>query len=378
MSDLQIGVSGYIGPTKTGIGRTLENLLRALDPLLDRDKIAVYRNCDMSALDVPVGECWSVQEIGISCKKPLPNLLWHQFVYPLRLLRQRAQVSFIPNVTMLFWKVCPTVVMIHDMIEFRVPGKFSPLRMLYRYLAVPMTAHRADKIVTVSHNSKKDIVEICKVRPEKVIVAYNGVDERFRPAEETQIEEMKRRLKIRGKYLLFVGTLDHPGKNAMTLIRSFAQLHAEGLVDTLVLVGRPGHNYEALVREIETLGIQESVCLPGTVDDADLPSLYSGTEAFVFLSLYEGFGIPLVEAMACGARVVASDRSSLPEVVGNAGLLVDPLDVDSVTRAIRSLLVDDDLCNSLRTKGLQRASQFRWEEAARIVLDTLRSVSSKS
>jgi len=250
--------------------------------------------------------------------------------------------------------------------------------MLYRYLAVPMTAHRADKIITVSHNSKKDIVEICKVRPEKVIVAYNGVDERFRPVEKARIEEMKQGLNIRGKYLLFVGTLDHPGKNAMTLIRSFAQLHAEGLVDTLVLAGRRGHNYEALVREIVTLGLQQSVCLPGTVDDADLPALYSGTEAFVFLSLYEGFGLPLAEAMACGAPVVASDRSCFPEVVGDAGLLVEPLDVESITRAIRSLLVDDGLCNSLRKKGIQRASQFRWEVAARIVLDTLRSAATKS
>ena len=178
------------------------------------------------------------------------------------------------------------------------------------------------------------------------------------------------------RYLLAVGTLE-PRKNLTTLVRAFARLRDRSEIDRavgLVLAGARGWLDDPIFRTVQSLGLEDAVRFPGFIDDDDLPAVYQGAELVVFPSLYEGFGLPLLEAMACGAPVVASNTSALPEVAGGAAILVDPLDVDGMARAVAGVLGDEALRGRLREDGVARASEFSWETAARRTLDAYASL----
>lgn len=369
---MRVAISGYTGPRKTGIGRTLENILSHVSRFdLNGVDLYLFKNWDMEELSTPSGI--KVLPIQVSKRSSIGNLLWHQFVYPARLLFMRADVSYIPNVTLLLFKPCPTVVVIHDLIEFNVPNKFSRARMVYRKLAVPITARRADRIITVSENTKRDLVKLLKVPESKIEVVYNGVDPRFKPAGEHLVREVRAKYSLPSKYILFVGTIDHPGKNAMSLVEACAALWSRGMLQEhhLVLVGQKGFGYEQIMHRITELGVTERVRTLGYVGDADLPAIYTGADVFAFLSLYEGFGLPILEAMACGTPVVAAKTSCLPEICGDAALLVDPYDVAGIANAILRLSSERQLRAELSAKGLERVKAFSWERAARSTLEVL-------
>ena len=375
MHQMKIGVSGYVGPAHMGIARTLKNVLRRLKGLATHDVYQVYINYDNDDFDDIVdSETIRKTTIGTSRFRPLLNLIWHQLLFQYHLARNRADIAFIANVTLLLWKVRPTVVVIHDLIEFNVPGKFSGLRMIYRKVAVPLTARRADGIITVSQKSKDDIVRYCRVPPSKVRVVYNGVDDAFRvlPAEETA-----RRLARYGvdhPYIMYVGTIDHPGKNSLSLIRAFHEIKSRHSDYQLILIGKPGHGFEHITSEVERLGLRSDVVMPGFVADEALVAFYNGATALTLLSLYEGFGLPLVEAMACGTPVLAANTSCLPEIVGEAGVLVEPLDTAQIAEQLERLISDEGLRASLRTRGLERAKLFSWERSAGQVSDYLHEI----
>ena len=180
--------------------------------------------------------------------------------------------------------------------------------------------------------------------------------------------------------MLAVGTLE-PRKNLTTLLQAFARLQRIGEIDPalgLVLAGARGWLDEPVFRTVRALGLEQVVCFPGFIDDDDLPAVYRGSELFVFASLYEGFGLPLLEAMACGVPVITSNISSMPEVAGDAAMLVDPRDVDGLAAAIAHVLRDEALRDRLRSAGVARARQFTWEMAARQTLDAYASLARES
>lgn len=374
---MRIVMSGYVGKAKTGIGRTVENILLNM-PLQENDELHLYCNYDFEDFDFS-RFCPRIitHRYKISKNSPLLNLLWHQLIYPLKTLK--GDVSFIPNVTLLICKFRPTVVMIHDLIEFNIPQKFAWYRMLYRKIAVPITAKRADKIITVSHNSKNDIVKFLKVKPHKIIVSYNGVDNKFRPLDPHLIHKVRVKYNLPEKYVLFVGTIDHPGKNVYSLIQACNKLWKEkGNIFKLVLVGQKGHGYKIVEKIIKEQALSEQILHIGYVKDEDLPAIYNGAFLFAFLSLYEGFGLPILEAMACGTPVVVSNRSSLPELVGEAGLIVDPFDIEGISEAIESILNSEALRKELIAKGLERVKLFSWKNAGEKVYKILKNFGQKT
>ena len=196
-----------------------------------------------------------------------------------------------------------------------------------------------------------------------------GCDPRFQPvADKAALKSVRRRLKLDDAYILHVGTIE-PRKNLSTLVRAYARLRREHrLTPELVLAGEPGWMYQPTVRLVEELGLRNSVHFIGRVPAAELPAVYSAADLLVFPSLYEGFGLPPLEAMTCGTPVVASNVSSLPEVVGDAGLLVDPRDETALAEAMFRALTDTDLRQQMRERGLQRAKGFSWERCARETL----------
>jgi len=267
------------------------------------------------------------------------------------------------------------VVVIHDMVYKACPETMEEKTRLMHHRSLAKTCKRADMIVTVSQFSKSEIMQYMAVPAEKIRVMYNGVDQkRFSPdISPAEVENLRNKLCLPVQYFLYVGTLE-PRKNLVRLIQAYHLLREQAPdkapVPDLVIAGGKGWHYDDIFAQVRALGLAEYVHFTDYVDDADLPALMRGCFAFLFPSTYEGFGIPPLEAMACGAPVLTSNVASLPEVVGDDAVLVNPSSVESITKGLRLLITDASLRQSLASRGPIRARAFTWKAAA----DTLRDV----
>lgn len=272
-----------------------------------------------------------------------------------------------------------SIITIHDMAhhyypEYVIPGNN---RILPRYLK--KHAHKADLIFCVSENTKKDVIDILEVPEEKVWVTYNGVGDEFKVVDNKDLlRDVRHKYKIPERFILFVGTVE-PRKNISRLVETYHILNSRYRIEEpLVIAGGKGWKNEALYQAIKRLKLEDRIIFTGYLQDADLPLLYNAATLFVYPSLYEGFGLPVVEAMACGTPVVTSNVSSLPEVAGEAALLVNPVDTEALASAVHRLLTDEDLCCKFRELGLQRAKRFTWESCARKTLEAISYVMRSS
>lgn len=258
----------------------------------------------------------------------------------------------------------PTLVTVHDLSFLHYPHTFPPRLVTYLNQVVPWSIGRATHVLADSEATRQDLITLWQVPAQKVTVLYCGVNPRFRPVEDAaQLTAVRAKYGIGTQpYLLSVGTVQ-PRKNYHLLIRAFAAV-AGDFPHNLIISGGKGWLYEALLAEAAEQGIKERVRFIGYVDDDDLPALYSAAELFLFPSLYEGFGLPLLEATACGAPVISSNASSLPEVVGETAVLLSPHDPQPWAEATRALLGDEARRAALAAAGLRRAELFSWETAA--------------
>lgn len=267
-----------------------------------------------------------------------------------------------------------SAVTIHDLSFMRLPHCSAPSLLEYLMRSVPRSARRADAILADSHSTRDDVIELLGIDPARVHVVYAGVDERFAPQAAEVVSEVTTRHGLDAPYILAVGTLQ-PRKNYPVLMQAYAALRQRtGLPHKLAIVGGRGWLTEEIDATIARLGLADQVRLLGFAPDDDLPALYTGASLLAFPSLYEGFGLPALEAMACGTPVVASTAPSLPEVCGDAALLVDPADVDGLADALERVLTDQEMAAQMVARGQQRAAQFRWEDAARELLAVYRQV----
>jgi glycosyltransferase involved in cell wall biosynthesis len=256
-----------------------------------------------------------------------------------------------------------TLVTVHDLSFIRYPECADVNLRAYLNKVVPRSVHRADLVLADSQNTKDDLVELLGVEANKIEVIYPGVEERFRPIEDqTVLEQVRRRYNLPPRFILGLGTLQ-PRKNFATLVEAFADLRFAICDLRLVIAGGKGWLYDEIFVAVERLGLEEQVVFPGFVADEDLPALYNLAELFVFPSLYEGFGMPPLEAMACGTPVVTSNASSLPEVVGEAGLIVEATDTRALAEAMKRVLEDNALREGMIAKGLEQARKFTWEKS---------------
>ena len=261
----------------------------------------------------------------------------------------------------------PLVLTIHDLLPLRHPELFPRLTKVHTRLLFARSARRATRIITGSEHTRGELGSLLGIGPERVTVTPYGVDARFRP-EPPPPGWAEERLGVRGRYALCVGNLE-PRKNLATAVRAF---EAAGVEDcSLVVVGARGWRNEEFERVVERT--RAHVVVAGYVEDDELVPLYSGAECLVFPSLYEGFGFPPLEAMACGTPVISSDRTSLPEVVGDAGVLVDPHDEGAIAEAIRALLGDESRAREIGERGRERAAAFTWERTAAATVDAYRA-----
>jgi glycosyltransferase involved in cell wall biosynthesis len=295
--------------------------------------------------------------------------------YPVTLSRQaarrRVELVHCPGPVAALRTGLPLVLTIHDMLPWRYPEMFGRVAVARQRLLVGRVARSADRILVGAEYTRRDVVEYLDVSPRRVEVVPHGVDARFTPRQTDPLRLAHRFGIPPGPFVLWVGTLE-PRKNLASLLRAFALVRRRAPETSLVLVGEWGLADAEVERDLDQLG--RSVIRPGFVTDEELSILYSATTCFVFPSLYEGFGLPPLEAMACGTPVMASKAASLPEVVGDAGLLVDPLESEQMAAALERRILDEGLRADLRRRGLERTAGFTWEAAARTLVDVYRRV----
>ncbi|MCX6030230.1 MAG: glycosyltransferase family 1 protein [Chloroflexi bacterium] len=348
---------------RAGLGRYAESLARELRPLLG-DRLAFFYNREQGVEPLVGMEDVPSRSIALGYK-PWRMLVW---------AGQAAHVGFnrlIPGAELfhatehllLPLRGVPTVLTVHDLIFRRLPQHHKPLNRWYLNLTLPLFCRRATHVIAVSEQTRRDLIAAYRLPPEKITVIQEAADPRFGPQPPEAVTAVRARFGLPDRYVLFVSTIE-PRKNLIRLLAAFERVHAAGLTDALVIVGKRGWLYDDFFAALERSPARQAVIFPGYVPDADLPAVYAGSQVFAFPSLFEGFGLPVLEAMACGAPVICSNTSSLPEVAGDAALLVDPLDVDALTDALHRLLADPDLHADLARRGLAQAARFSWAQTA--------------
>jgi glycosyltransferase involved in cell wall biosynthesis len=374
---LRIGVACFASDGgRSGIGQYLVNVVRRLPELAPADEFVLFaprRDATLWA-GLPTGA--KFEYVDDRFDAPLPSLLWHSAVLPHRLRSHGCDVVFLPagNRRLGIRYGVPSVATVHDLSQLHVPGKYDPVRMFYATRVLPALIGRQDRVVTVSSSTRADVLDRTSITEDRVSVVPNGVDlSRYTACSSPAASQVPARLGLDHPYLLYVARLEHPGKNHVALLEAYARLRSAGVRHKLVLAGPRWNGAEAIDAAVSRLDLADHVVFTGFVAGDDLPGLYAGATVFVFPSLYEGFGIPLLEAMASGTPACVANTSSLPEVAGDAALLFDPRDPRDIADAMHRLISDDVLRARLRARGLQRCTEFTWERSAQGVLDACRS-----
>ncbi|MBI4948735.1 MAG: glycosyltransferase family 4 protein [Deltaproteobacteria bacterium] len=367
-SALQIAFDGrVIRAGKSGVGVYAESLLSALSSIDKKSAYKVLSNEVFKSLS----RNFSSVQTNVSIESHPFGDLWEQFYLPAYLKGNKVDVFHsptfhIPFVSGRFKKV----VTIHDLVSFRTPQTQPRGFTLYSRFMTRFASLSADAIIVPSRTVKSELVGLLNVSPEVLHVIPEAPRGMFRPASRAECESVKSKYGLSGSFILTVGSIE-PRKNIPSLIRAYSLLRQRGKTrHKLVICGAKGwmREHERIQGLIGDLGIGNDVVFTGYVPDEDLPAMYTLADLFVYPSLYEGFGLPPLEAMACGCPVVASNCSAIPEVVGDAGVLVEPMDADGISEAMQSVMEDEGLKRRLCAAGFARAREFSWEKTARETL----------
>jgi len=347
-----------------GIGTYVRNLLRHLSRIDSETEYVLFCRAE---------DCGAVEELGENfravAEPARPYSASEQLRIPMDLRREGIDLFHAPHYVLPPLTPCKSVVTIHDCIHLRFP-QYLPNRLAYAYARSSLwfATHRSNRVLTVSEASKRDILRYFRVPERKIDVIYNAIDERFgEPPAPEEIERVRDRYQLNAPYVLYAGNIK-PHKNLERLIEAFHMVRRGDLEHVkMLIIGDEISKYATLRRAVHKYKLHKHVRFFGFVPDKTLAVLYRLARAFVFPSLYEGFGLPPLEAMASGTPVITSNLSSLPEVVGDAALLIDPYDADAIADAMRRVLLDSDLRDDLRQRGLRRVAEFSWDRSVRRV-----------
>ncbi len=341
---------------KSGFGFYVKNLVEALtkiDPKNDYILIAPTSEKDFSAPK----RWW-----------------WDQVIFPRRGRLAKVDILHQPCFSAPLFYKGKVVVTCHDLISVFFPENLPIFARFFYARWMPFSYRRADFLIADSEHTKKDIMSLLKIPESKIRVIHLAVAKEFRPIKSTKIlKRIRSKYQTGERYFLHVGTLE-PRKNLPFLVRAFALAVRDGVTENLVITGKKGWYYEDLFTLVKDLNLKDKVIFTGYADEKDLPALYSGATALIFPSLYEGFGLPPLEAMACGTPVISSSTSSLPEVVGKAGILIPPKDERLWAKNIVKISKDNRLARTLSQMGLRQAKKFSWQETAQKTIEVYKEV----
>ena len=352
--------------TRAGVGTYCHELLRAMAPMCHTCTLRLYLDRPPLA-DFPLGG--EQAEIRI-----LPSTwAWTQRALRQELRRDPPDVFFAPSTQVPLGVKCPIAVTVHDLAFFDFGRHFTWETRTRSRLQARHAVRRADHILAVSESTRGELNRLLKVSPDKVTVTQHGVSAAyFATPNESVMDSLRARYALPEKYILYVGRLQ-PRKNIERLIDAFALLRAahQELSQHLVIVGDKGWMYDEIFQRAQSSPFSEQIQFLGFVAEEHLPELMRGADVFALVSLWEGFGIPVIEAMACGTAVVTSNCSSLPEVVGDAAVTVDPYSVEDIAEGLTQVLTQEGLREDLETRGRERARGFTWQETAERTLEVL-------
>jgi glycosyltransferase involved in cell wall biosynthesis len=376
---------------KTGIGVYTQNLVRSLSDVDSSNSYTLFYNSlrrKNTVFPVPQQDNFNVEVIKLPQirRSKLCARLWTDLFLPRAVSRKKINILHIPSPFPFAYssssrRTAKVAITIHDLACYAIPeitkaDSYTPLDYLRKIWK--KAANDADCIITVSESIKIDLIRYLKISPKKIDVVYEGVQEKFRPVTDKAIlEAFRRNNNLPKKFILFLGRLALI-KNVGRLIEAFNILKINhGIEHKLVICGK-GDQFDYLSKTTSRLKMQNDVIFTGYYKDEKLVYLYNLADAFVFPSLYEGFGLPPLEAMACGIPVIASNVSAIPEVVGNAGILIDPYDISALAEAMYKVISDENLRMEMRTKGLNQIKRFDWAKTARDTLAVYRKTLSNN
>jgi glycosyltransferase involved in cell wall biosynthesis len=342
---------------KTGIGYYTDNLLKYLNDYKDF-RFFLYKDDKKEDLNT------------------LERMKWENFTLPHLACNDNVDILHIPGFAgPLFRNKYKKVTTVHDLIGMVYPKNLGPISRFYWQRWLPVCIRSSDFIIADSESTKKDIVRFLKFPTEKISVIYLAADLNFKPQKNNRLlQDTLKKFGIYSNYILNVGTVE-PRKNIVTLITAFAKYIKTTKSEVLlVIAGRKGWDYNRCLNKIFELRISDRVIFCDYITEEDLVSLYNLADLFVYPSFYEGFGLPVLEAMCCGAPVVCSDTSSLPEIAGDAAIFVKPNDVDGLCNAIGKVLSTPGLSISMREKSLKQAAKFSWENTAKQTIEVYKSI----
>ncbi|MDQ2806637.1 MAG: glycosyltransferase family 4 protein [Chloroflexota bacterium] len=360
-----------------GLSKHIGDLITALLDQPDSTRYTLFTG--PGAKNAPPGFAQSprarIQASRWPTLQPEVRIAWEQTVLPVAALRAGIDLLHCPVLVQPLLCPVPTVITVHDLIFLRYPDRFPRLKRLYLTALAGASLRRARRIIAVSAATQRDLTTLLGIAPHRVTVVHNGVDlARFAPQPPAAVAAFRHAHDVPARSILYLGTLE-PRKNLPTLLRAYAAVRAELGNVPLLIGGGKGWFYAEIFRVVRELGLDDgrAVRFLGYVPDADLPMWYNSATVFVYPSEYEGFGLPPLEALACGLPVIAADRSALPEVVGDAGLLVDPHSVGALAAALRAVLTDAAVAERLHEAGPAQAAHFPWTRAAHETLAVYRA-----
>jgi glycosyltransferase involved in cell wall biosynthesis/GT2 family glycosyltransferase len=366
---IRVGINASkVFDVHTGVGRYTSNLCRSVLKTGGIKDYYFYTPGNMGNTIMTGIEGTHFEKPMASKQNNMMRILWEQIVLPIYSRKDRLDLfHYTDHALSLLFRKCPIIITIHDIAYLRFPNLLNTSRRIYKKNILRISIKKADIIIADSYATKKDIIEYFGIREGKIRVIHLGVESRFRPINN--VEEFRLKNNLPSKMILNVGTLE-PRKNVVSLIKAFKKLREKGLKDyKLVIAGEKGWLYKEIFKEAGHSDLKQEILFLGVVKDEDLPMLYNCADIFVYPSLYEGFGLPPLEAMACGMPVITSNTSSLPEVVGDAGIMVAPTDVNSLCEAMHSVLTNKELWNRMSNMGLERSKLFSWDNTVKKILE---------
>jgi len=377
---MKIGLTAtMIQGGRSGVAQYVFSLVRELIRAGGVDLNVFVLEDELPLLDFAKDGC-NLIPVPRAAAPPVKNILWHQLSLPKLAGNLKLDVLHVPSYRRLVRSApCPTVGTIHDLAPFHIKGKYDLARMFYGRVVVKSLARHQQEIIAVSHCTARDIESFFGIPQSRLHVIHNGIDhQRFFPGDHAAARTWTaEKHQLTAPYFLYVSRLEHPGKNHVRLIEAFVEFKkATGTDCLLALGGGDWHGCEAIKSAAAASPYASDIRFLGFVPDADLPDLYRAARCMVYPSLFEGFGLPPIEAMACGTPVISSTRGALEEVVADAALIIDPENVADITRALIAISADPDLTETLKSKGLANAARFHWSRTAAEVTEIYRKAAS--
>lgn len=354
-----------------GIERYARSLVSALQRIDKKNEYVIFTNKDCEG-SFDLTPNFTEVKSAVSARFRPAKIIWEQTALPFSLRSHQIDVLLSPgNIAPLF-PGCPSAVIIHDLIPFIWPDLFTLTERTALQKLMTAAANRSSRVITVSQSSRKGITQTLRIDPAKITVVPGACSETFNPVPATaERTAVLAKYGVKAPYILYVAST-RPYKNVDGLIRAFdIYRRKDRSKHSLVITGLAGRAHFQLVKLTEKLGLSESVVFAGFVQDKDLPAIYSAADLSVYPSFYEGFGLPLLESMACGTPVAASNATSLPEVLGDAGILFDPANSEEMAHTMSSIILDIEFKTALVRKGFERVKTYSWEKTAKAILTIL-------